>query len=360
MNTKADARLLSDRRGRVLTLRFNNPPHHHYDEQMSVELDQLTRQLKRDRSIGAVIFTGQDGAYTHLNIPDLLQGARLTPFGVRYLPAKILTGVTTMAGRSQWLDGRLRDTRMRGGMLLPRTYAALDRMNRMDKVFIAAINGTALAFGCVFALACDIRLMAAGDHVIGLPESAVAMLGAAGGTQRLVRAVGASRAVEMLLEGRYLTPDESARIGLVHRVVAKDRLDAEAMTIAERLAQRPPLINREIKRLVYDAGSRSLSAGLRMEAASLVTAVSAPHAPRHAPRATSKRCSVNSIPCCPPSRRCAMRGTSSSVRRRPSLACRAQGENQCLTRSCSLRSSPISGKTHHQNDSLKSFTTMWS
>lgn len=163
-------------------------------------------------------------------------------------------------------------------MFLPRVSAAFARMNRMDTVFVAAINGTALGFGCVLALACDIRLMARGEDVIGLPETIVAMLGGAGGTQRLVRMVGASRAVELLLEGRALTPDRAASIGLIHHVVDPEDLLAESLTIAHRLAARSSLVTREIKRAVYDAGSRPLRSGLAMEAAGLVAVVSAPGA----------------------------------------------------------------------------------
>ncbi|MEV6216668.1 enoyl-CoA hydratase-related protein [Nocardia sp. NPDC051833] len=265
----------------MVIARFNNPPHHFFDEQTSVELDQLTRWVQRDDTVGAVVFTGQDTAFTHLSIEELLRGARLTPLAIPYRPARALVTVADLARRSRLLDRLLRRTRAGALMFLPRTSASFVRMNRMDTVFIAALNGTALGFGCVFALACDIRLAAQGDHVIGLPESAVAMLGGAGGTQRLVRMVGTARAAELLLEGRRLSPDEAAAIGLVHRVVAPDQLLTEALTTAQRLADRSALVNREIKRAVYDAGSRPLGTGLAMEAAGLVTAVTAPGAEAH-------------------------------------------------------------------------------
>ncbi|WP_280197342.1 enoyl-CoA hydratase/isomerase family protein [Nocardia cyriacigeorgica] len=276
-----EPRLLTERVGRVVIARFNNPPHHFFDDQASIELDQLTRWVQRDESVGAVVFTGPETTFTHLDVDELLRGARLTPFAVPYRPARVLVAAANLASRSRVIDRLLRRTRARDLLFLPRTTAAFARMNRTDTVFIAAINGTALAFGCVLALACDIRLMAQGDHRIGLPESAVAMIGGAGGTQRLVRMVGSARAAELLLEGRCLSPDEAAAIGLVHRVVAPEDVLTEAVATAQRLAHRSALVNREIKRAVYDAGSRPLQTGLAMEAAGLVAAVSAPGADKH-------------------------------------------------------------------------------
>lgn len=271
-------RLLTERTGRVMTVRFNNPPHHFYDEQMSVELDALTRRLKRDKSIGAVVLTGQGTAYTHLHVPGLLEGAKLTPFGIPYRPARVLTRAASVAGRSRLVDRLLRKTPARPVAVLARTTAALKRMTESDTVFIAAINGNAVGLGCVVALACDIRLMADGDYVFGLPEAEVSMLAGAGGTQRLVRMVGTSRAADLLFEGRLLAPRDAHDMGVVNHIVPEQNLHAHALSTAEHLASRPALLNREIKRALYIAGTRSLSAGIKMEAASMMAVVSAPGA----------------------------------------------------------------------------------
>jgi enoyl-CoA hydratase len=264
-------RLVPTRDGRVLTVTFNNPPRHFFDEQMSIELDDLTRRLRRDASLGAVVFTGQDATYvTHFDVPDLLRGARRAPFPVPYGLARVIAGGGRLAGRSRTLDLALRGTPAGDAFLMARVYASLRRLNRMDKVVVTAVNGLAFGMGCVFALACDVRLMAAGQQ-IGLTESSLAMLAGAGGTQRMVRMVGAGRALELLLEGRWLDATEAADLGLVHRVVAPEDLQAEAHAVAERMARRSPVINREIKRMVYDAGTRPFPAALRREAASVVT-----------------------------------------------------------------------------------------
>jgi enoyl-CoA hydratase/carnithine racemase len=154
-------------------------------------------------------------------------------------------------------------------------------MSRSEKVYVAAINGIALGMGMILALACDLRLMADGDDFeMGFIETGVSMLAGVSGTQRLVRMVGESRAAELLLEGRRLRPKEAADLGLVHRVAPAEELEEEALTLAQRAAARSPAVNREIKRMVYDAGSRPVGRALRMEAASLVATTSAPRAAR--------------------------------------------------------------------------------
>lgn len=274
------SRLTTSQSGRVLTVTFDNPPRNFFDEQMSIELDDLTRQLTRDTSVGAVVFTGYDAIYmTHFDMTDLIRGARSSPVPLSYQPARVAAGGAQLACRSRTLDRLLRRTPARDPMLMARAYASMQRLTRMDKVVVTAINGVAFGMGAVFALACDIRLIADGSK-IGLTESALNMLGAAGGTQRMVRMIGTSRAVELLLEGRWLTATDAAQIGLVHHVTDAARLNRDAHAIAERLARRSPIINREIKRMVYDAGSRPFMSATRMEAASLIATLTSPQAKR--------------------------------------------------------------------------------
>jgi enoyl-CoA hydratase/carnithine racemase len=138
-------------------------------------------------------------------------------------------------------------------------------MNRMDKVFIAAINGPATGGGCELSLACDLRYMADKEIPIGLPEMTLGFNPGAGGTQRLPRAVGPARALAMMLEGRTLRPREAAQAGLVDAVVPPDRLRAEAMEAARRMARRTPESIRSLKRAVYGGAAGSLAKGLALE-----------------------------------------------------------------------------------------------
>src|SRR5207247_2546632 len=191
--------------------------------------------------------------------------------------AKPYAAVARLIERSGPLARALGRTRVRDLLGLARIHRTYARMNASDKVYVAAINGIALGMAAILALQCDLRLMAEGDeYAIGLIETGISILPAAGGTQRLVRMVGQSRAAELVLEGHWMTPTEAADIGLVHRVVPKDELESEALRVAQRLAGRSHALNREIKRMVYDAGARPFRVGARMEAASMIAVMSTP------------------------------------------------------------------------------------
>ena len=148
------------------------------------------------------------------------------------------------------------------------------RMNRLDKVFVAAINGLTMGGGCELALACDVRIMAKGDHVIGLPEITLGIIPGGGGTQRLARTLGPARALEMMLEGRVLSPGEALAAGLVHRVAEPERLLEVATATAERMARRSPAAVAALKRAVYEGSSRPLEDGLHIERAGFLAASS--------------------------------------------------------------------------------------
>lgn len=113
-----------------------------------------------------------------------------------------------------------------------RGQALLNRIERSDKPVIAAINGTCVGGGLELALACHIRL-AANDAVLGLPETKLGLIPGFGGTQRLPRIIGPSRAVEIILTGEQVSAGEALHIGLLSRVLPGQGLMSEA----ERLAQ---------------------------------------------------------------------------------------------------------------------------
>ncbi len=257
-----------ERDGRVLTVLFDAPPHNFMGRRMVSELDALTRSLWRDRSIGAVVLTGaRDGIFvTHYEIAEILAGA----IGVGPPPPQAAaTAMVRLAGAVKLVPGArglVERTPMRGLLELHRVHDLFRRMSRSDKVFVAAVNGPATGGGCELALACDLRYMADdGSFRIGLPEMTIGLPPGAGGSQRLSRALGASRALEMMLEGRTLTAAEAQSLGLVHRTAPAASLRALATEAAHRLARRPPQAVRALKRSVYEGSACDLEKGMATE-----------------------------------------------------------------------------------------------
>ena len=140
----------------------------------------------------------------------------------------------------------------------------LDAWATIPRVTIAAVNGFALGGGCELALACDLRV-AADDARFGQPEILLGIIPGGGGTQRLPRLVGPSRAKDMVLTGRQVPADEALRIGLADRVVpAADVRDA-ALAWAAELAGGPLVAQALAKRAIDDGLDGPLAAGLELE-----------------------------------------------------------------------------------------------
>jgi enoyl-CoA hydratase/carnithine racemase len=136
------------------------------------------------------------------------------------------------------------------------------KMNASGAIFIATLNGSALAIGAEIAWACDLRIMADGDFVIGLSEVLLALTPGGGGSQRLTRLVGARQSLAAILEGKAFTPAEALALGAVDEVVPQDRVLERAMERAEYVSRRSKRSLGAIKRSVYFGSSMSLADGL--------------------------------------------------------------------------------------------------
>jgi enoyl-CoA hydratase len=256
-----------ERRGRVVVVSVDHPPHNFMTAGMVRELQRLVRSLRGDRSVGAVVITGKpDDLYiTHYDVGEILASVRRA--GIAAPPW--LTAIVLRVGGALRRIPVLRElgerTPLAAVFELYRIHDVFEEMNRSEQVFIAAINGPATGGGCEISLACDIRLMADIDIAIGLPEMTVDFNPGAGGTQRLPRLVGVGRALQMMLEGRTLSPREALDHGLVGAVVPPDQVKEAAVHMGERLARRSPEAIRSLKRAVYEGASRPLAEGLAIE-----------------------------------------------------------------------------------------------
>jgi len=258
-------------------IEFYNPPHNFMTSTMVREFDQLTRNWAKDPEIRAIVITGglENTFITHYDIGDILKMFRplqmfpaflqpVTNFSSRLL-GRLIRGLDRIQPLGRLFEALVLKTPFFGVVELECVHRTFNRLQRMDKVVIAAINGAASGGATELALACDFRLIADGDWRMGLPEVTAAIIPGAGGTQRLTRLLGVGKALELILEGRLLSPAEALEIGLVNRVIKQDRLLDEALELARKLAKRPPISIRGIKQAVCIGGSLPFMKGLEIE-----------------------------------------------------------------------------------------------
>jgi enoyl-CoA hydratase/carnithine racemase len=139
------------------------------------------------------------------------------------------------------------------------------RIEKSDKVFIAAINGHCLGGGLELSLACDLRIAKSGNYQIGMPEINIGLIPGNGGTQRLLRVVGQSNALEMLLSRKNINPEQALAKGLIHEIIDSDNWETEMHAYAENLALGPQLAMTATKKAIKKGATLSLKEGLKLE-----------------------------------------------------------------------------------------------
>jgi enoyl-CoA hydratase len=139
-----------------------------------------------------------------------------------------------------------------------------DAIRRVRTPLVAAVSGFCLGGGNELAMACDL-VVASETARFGQPETGLGIIPGAGGTQRLTRAVGKAKAMDVILSGRFLTAEEAERAGLVARVVAKEAWLEEAKAVARAIAEKGPIAQRLAKEAVNRAHETTLETGLDYE-----------------------------------------------------------------------------------------------
>ena len=196
------------------------------------ELDRAFESLAEDAAVRGVILTGA-GEKAFVAGADIGELATQSP----------------VEGRERSIRGQ----------------RVLDRIEGLGKPVIAAVNGFALGGGCELALACHVRV-ASESARMGTPEVKLGIMCGYGGTQRLPRLVGKGRALEMLLTGEMVDAPEALRIGLVNRVVPKDKLLAEAEALLRKMLANGPLSLRYVLEAVNGGLEMPLDEAQRAEA----------------------------------------------------------------------------------------------
>jgi enoyl-CoA hydratase len=143
-------------------------------------------------------------------------------------------------------------------------FSTWDQIRKTKKPIIAAVSGFALGGGCELAMTCDM-IVASETAMFGQPEIKIGVMPGAGGTQRLTKAIGKAKAMEMVLTGKFMTADEAEKHGLINRVVPVELYLDEAFKLATEIAQMSPVAARLAKESVNRAFETQLDEGLHFE-----------------------------------------------------------------------------------------------
>ena len=277
--TLAPRHLRIEQRGRVLQVLLDNPPANFLTTAVMQELADLLEDLEQRQDIGAVILSGAaDGVFlTHFDVDEIERAVAPVTFSMPAWLTRLLLESESLLRHLPGARKLLRRTLLAGVADMNLFHEVTAHMRRMDKVFIAAINGLALGGGCELALACDLRLMAEDDQVerfLGQPEVLIGLIPGGGGTQMLARSLGVARALELCLEGQLLEPRQALALGLVNGLAPAEELLEAADALAQRLSRRSPQAVRLIKRSIYQAASRDWTEGMASEKAGFLSAAS--------------------------------------------------------------------------------------
>jgi enoyl-CoA hydratase len=185
-----------------------------------------------------------------LDVDDGVRAIVLTGAGDRAFAAGADIGEMADASPESLADG--------GG------FGRWDELRAIRRPVIAAVRGFALGGGCELAMACDL-IVAGDDARFGQPEIRLGVMPGAGGTQRLTRAIGKARAMELILTGRSIDAREAERLGLVTRVVPAEATLESALALAAEIAALPPVAVAAAKKAVNEAFESSLTDGLADE-----------------------------------------------------------------------------------------------
>jgi enoyl-CoA hydratase/carnithine racemase len=221
-----------ERHGAVAEISLHRPPANAYNPQFAHELSDAIGTIRNDDGLRVAIVTSA--------VPKFFSAGA----DIKYFQA------SSLAEKVKFISSM---------------HEVLRRVETMPKVFIAVIPGHCLGGGLEIALACDLRFAAAGSYGLGQPEITLGILPGNGGTQRLPRLIGKSRALDLMITGRTVSPEEALDLGLVDRVFPADSLLPKTMEYAEALAKSASLTVGLIKLTANRGLEMALDDGLAYE-----------------------------------------------------------------------------------------------
>ena len=228
----AYTKLIIEKQENICTVKINNPEAlNALNSTILKELDATFAEIKEDNSIDVVILTGEGRSF--------VAGADISQ----------MCEMNAIEGKA---FGELGASVFR-------------KIELLDKVVIAAVNGFALGGGCELAMACDIRV-ASVKAKFGQPEVGLGITPGFSGTQRLARVVGIGKAKESIYTADVIVAEEAYRIGLVNKVVAPEVLMDECMAMAKKIASKAPLAVRYAKEAINRGIETDIDTGISIEA----------------------------------------------------------------------------------------------
>ena len=230
--------------GHVVVCILTNPPTHTFTSKSLMEVHDFLDQMEKKKDLRVLAFTGEgeDVFIKHYEVGELAESAE----------KNISEAKEVSAGYSPPKE-------------LHHFHKMLLRLRDIEAIVIAGINGNTAGGGCEFSLGCDLRIMSEGPYAIGLPETSVGILPGGGGTQRLARLIGSSRALDLILHARLLSPQEAFEFGLINKLVPHERFREELMAYCSDLASRAPIALRQVKKIIHKGLDKTLEEGLLME-----------------------------------------------------------------------------------------------
>jgi enoyl-CoA hydratase/carnithine racemase len=224
---------LSRERDRVALIHLNRPPANSYNRAFLDQLNAAVDEVRWD--------------------PDIQGAVLVSDLAPRFFSA----GADVVNFRNSTQAQRV--------MTVLHAHEILLKIEHTPKVFVAAISGHALGGGLEIALACDLRFAAEGEYRLGLPEVSLGLLPGNGGTQRLTRLIGRTRALDMMLTSTTVQPAQALELGIVDRLFAAERVQDEAVEYVAKLAQGPTLAIGNVKVATRIGADLPLEGALALE-----------------------------------------------------------------------------------------------
>jgi enoyl-CoA hydratase/carnithine racemase len=216
---------------------LDRPPANSYDKAFMEELDGAIEEGRRDDAVKAILLRSANEKF-------FSAGADVSVFAKSGLDEQVA--------------------------FVARANEAMEKFESTPKVVVAAINGHCLGGGLEMALCCDFRIAAEGSYRVGLPEVTLGLLPGTGGTQRLPRLIGRQKALDLMLTGRTLLPQEALAAGIVDAVVPAAELVEKALALLKPYAAGPTFAIGRIKKAAVQGFGMTLPEGLKLERQLLV------------------------------------------------------------------------------------------